>query len=38
LKEENEQLWKKVILTEKENEDLHKFVNKQFGGNSVVER
>lgn len=37
LEEEAEQLRKKLILTEKENEDLHRFIDKQFGGTSIAE-
>ena len=37
LQEEAEQLRKKLILTEKENEELHKFIDTQIGGSSVVE-
>jgi len=37
LQEEAEQLRKKLILTEKENEELHSFIDKQFGGTSIAE-
>jgi hypothetical protein len=37
LQEEAEQLRKKLILCEKESEELHKFIDKQFGGSSVAE-
>jgi len=37
LQEESEQLRKKLILTEKENEERKKFIDSQLGGSSVVE-